>query len=68
MADLSAHRVFLLIEAALLRFGDMAAVVAGHVALLMANLSIFLLVETARLLPRHFTVLNVLMDAVILVF
>jgi uncharacterized membrane protein YtjA (UPF0391 family) len=66
LTDLSAHPVFLLIEDALLGFGDMAAVLAGHAALFLANL-VILPVELARLLWRDFAFLDFLVDAVILV-
>jgi hypothetical protein len=66
LADLPAHPVFLLIEDALLGFGDMAAILASHTTLFLANLVIFP-VELARLLWRDFAFLDFLVDAVILV-
>ena len=48
LADLSANPVFLLIQRVLLLFGDMASVLARHIAFLLANLMIFM-VQLLRL-------------------
>jgi len=48
LADLSADRVLLLVQGALLQSRDVAAILAGHVALLLADLAI-VLVQAGRL-------------------
>jgi hypothetical protein len=48
LADLTADTVFLLIQRFLLLFGDMASVLARHIAFLLANLMIFM-VQLPRL-------------------
>ena len=43
LADLSAYAVFLLIQRFFLLFGDMAPVLARHIAFLLADLMIFMM-------------------------
>jgi hypothetical protein len=66
LADLSANPVFLLIQRVLLLFGDMASVLARHIAFLLANLTIFM-VQLLRLsfVNLTFSVLSV--DTTVLV-
>jgi hypothetical protein len=67
LANLSADCVFLLIQRFLLLFGDMAAVLARHVAFLLANLMI-LMVQLLRLTFGDFAIFAFPVDAQILVF
>jgi hypothetical protein len=67
LADLSADAVFLLIQRFLLLFGDMALVLARHIAFLLADLMIFMMqVLCLRFVNFAFSVFSV--DTSILVF
>jgi hypothetical protein len=67
LADLSADAVFLLIQRFLLLFGDMALVLARHIAFLLADLMIFMMqVLCLRFVNLAFSVFSV--DTSILVF
>ena len=66
LTDLSADRVFLLIEDSLFGFRDMAAVLARHVALLLPNLTIFPM-QPLGLLRRQFPFFDFLIDPAILI-
>ena len=67
LADLSADAVFLLIQRFLLLFGDMALVLARHIAFLLADLMIFMMqVLCLRFVNFALSVFSV--DTSILVF
>ena len=66
MADLSAYVVFLLIRGVVFSPGDVAAVLACHIALLLANLMVIAM-QSRRLGVRHFAFPYVLMNASVLI-
>ena len=67
LADLSAYAVFLLIQRFCLLFGDMAPVLARHIAFLLADLMIFMMQFLClRFVNLAFSVFSV--DTSILVF
>jgi hypothetical protein len=64
-ADLLAHVVLLLVQRRLLELGDVAAVLARHAPLFLADL-VVLRVEPSRPLLRELTFLDLTMDAGVL--
>src|SRR5579863_620902 len=62
LADLVADAIFLLVERRLLELRDMAAILARHGALFLANLMIVLM-QARRLLVGHLAFLHFLMNA-----